>query len=226
MSIAVQGANPILIDNQVQEELLIRVTHCKDEFNPKAAWIQTYSGIRFTPTEPVVSNIIIQDIAHSLSMQCRFTGHVNGPHPYTVAQHSVLVSYLCDTSDALEGLLHDATEAYLVDIPAPLKRSGLFDAYMDFESLMAKAIDERFGLKPEPESVKLADKRILACEARDFMCPIRDDWDYPYQPIPFYIKPVAPTEAKDMFLKRFYELAKTPNSISFSDWMQLIEKVI
>lgn len=213
-----------MIDNHSDEELLLKVTHCVDSFNPQAAWVQTYSGKRFTPTEPVASNILIQDIAHSLSMQCRFTSHTN--FFYSVGQHSVLVSYLCDMADALEGLLHDASEAYLVDIPAPLKRSGKFDAYIGFESVMAKAVDERFGLKPEPESVKLADKRILACEARDLMSPVRHDWIYPYEPMPLYIKPVGPAEAKQMFLKRFYELAKTLNSMSFSDWMQLIEKDI
>jgi len=70
-----------------------------DSFYREEAWIQTYSGRRFNPTRPHIDAIVIQDIAHSLSMQCRFSGHCK--KFYSVAQHSVLVSYLCNQEDAL-----------------------------------------------------------------------------------------------------------------------------
>ena len=138
-------------------------------------------------------------------MQCRFSGHVN--QFYSVAQHSVWVSYFCNYEDALWGLLHDATEAYLVDIPSPLKRSGKFDAYLGFETKMQTAICQRFGLiDKEPPSVKRADSILLATEARDLMSPLRSDWVQAMEPLLFTINPLGPKEAKELFMKRYNQL--------------------
>jgi len=168
-------------------------------------WIQTHSGRRFNPTNPNPNSIVIQDIAHALSMQCRFSGHCS--EFYSVAQHSVLVSHICNFEDALWGLLHDASEAYLVDVPRPLKRSGKFQAYIDFETAMTEAVCKRFGLPfKEPPSVKRADTILLATEARDLMSPRHPDWVQPVEPLPFKIESWGPKKAKDMFMKRFFEL--------------------
>jgi hypothetical protein len=173
-----------------------------DGFNPKAPWIQTYTGRRFNPTCPNPEAIVIQDIAHALSMQCRFSGHCR--EFYSVAQHSVLVSHTCNFEDALWGLLHDASEAYLIDVPRPLKQSGKFQAYIDFETVMQKAVCQRFGLdEQEPSSVKRADKILLATEARDLMSPLHPDWRQPMEPLPFIIEPWEPARAKKEFLKRY-----------------------
>ncbi len=175
------------------------------KFNQDEPWIQTYSGRRFNPTNPYVDAIVIQDIAHSLSMQCRFSGHVK--KFYSVAQHCVLVSYICDSADALWGLMHDASEAYLVDVPRPLKRSGKFDAYLEYEDQMQRAICKRFGLpETEPPSVKVADKTLLSTEARDLMGPLHKDWVQPTEPLPFRIDPLPQQEAKNLFMKRFFQL--------------------
>ena len=176
-------------------------------FDPNEAWIQTYTGVRFTPTNPNPDAIVIQDIAHALSNQCRFSGHVK--QFYSVAQHCVLVSYICNFEDAMTGLLHDATEAYLVDVPRPLKRSGKFDSYLEFEEKMRLAICNRFNLPLiEPSSVKKADELLLYTEARDLMSPLRKDWHQNASPLPFKIEPLNPTDAKHLFLNRFYELNK------------------
>lgn len=168
-------------------------------------WIQTYTGRRFNPTNPVPSSITIEDIAHALSMQCRFSGHINSF--YSVAQHSVLVSYICDSSDALAGLLHDASEAYLVDIPRPIKKSGKFDNYLDFEIKMEKAIADRFNVPDKmPPSVKMADDLLLSTEARDLLTPKRDDWQLLMEPLPFKIIPWSQQEAKNLFIKRYCQL--------------------
>lgn len=174
-------------------------------YDREAAWIQTHSGRRFNPTNPNPDAIVIQDIAHALSMQCRFSGHCK--KFYSVAQHSVLVSHICDQDDALWGLLHDASEAYLVDVPRPLKRSGKFQAYIEFEARMQEAVCKRFGLPyQEPPSVKKADAKLLATEARDLMSPLHPDWLQPVTPLPFTIEAWGPDKAKDMFMQRFFEL--------------------
>lgn len=174
-------------------------------FDSEAAWIQTHSGRRFNPTKPNPEAIVIQDIAHSLSMQCRFSGHCK--KFYSVAQHSVLVSYICDSKDALWGLLHDASEAYLVDVPRPVKRSGMIEGYLAMEKVMQAAVCKRFGLPvEEPWSVKKADTQLLSTEARDLMSPLHSDWQEIEPPLPFLIEAWGPDKAKDMFMKRFFEL--------------------
>lgn len=173
-----------------------------DGFDPKSPWIQTFTGRRFNPTNPNSDAIVLQDIAHALSMQCRFSGHCE--EFYSVAQHSVLVSHICNQEDALWGLLHDASEAYLIDVPRPLKQSGKFQAYIDFETVMQKAVCTRFGLpEQEPPSVKRADKILLSTEARDLMSPHHPDWRQTAEPLPFRIEPWSPKKAESEFLNRF-----------------------
>jgi hypothetical protein len=174
-------------------------------FKPGEPWIQTHSGRRFNPISPNPDAIVIQDIAHALSMQCRFSGHCK--KFYSVAQHSVLVSHICNEEDALWGLLHDASEAYLVDVPRPLKRSGMIQGYIEAETRMQEAVCKRFGLPlQEPPSVKRADTKLLATEARDLMSPLHSDWLQPVSPLPFAIEAWSPDKAKDMFMQRFFEL--------------------
>lgn len=181
-----------------------------EDFKENEPWIQTYSGKRFTPLDPTIDSIVIQDIANALSMQCRFAGHIS--EFYSVAQHSVYVSYLCDFKDSLHGLLHDASEAYLVDIPSPLKRSPLFSEYRKVEENLQKNIYKRFEIsEEEPESVKYADKLMLSIEAKQLLT-LRDDWGTITDSVPpFLIKPLSPKEAKVLFLKRFFELMKFEN---------------
>lgn len=84
----------------------------------EAVFIETMSG-QWWLDKPFFE---IEDIAHALSLNCRFNGHIR--HFYSVAQHSLMVANLMASlalGDPLEGLLHDATEAYMSDVPAPLK---------------------------------------------------------------------------------------------------------
>jgi hypothetical protein len=144
-------------------------------------WIQTYSGVAFYPLDPRPDEIHIEDIAHALAMQCRFTGHVR--RFYSVAEHSVRVSEVCDPNDALWGLLHDASEAYLIDVARPVKRMACMVPYREAEERLMQAIAERFGLAwPEPATVKHGDKCMLAIEARDMMPTVWPDWREKWYP--------------------------------------------
>lgn len=170
-------------------------------------WIQTFTGRQFWPMEPRVEDINIVDIAHALSNSCRFNGHCS--QFYSVAQHSVLVSTICDPADALWGLLHDAAEAYLVDLPRPVKHSGHFEQFRVFERSLEAAICKRFGLSPEqPESVSKADRALLRTEQRDLMGPAPEEWQDNREGAieTIKIEPWPPAFAKLKFVHRFAEL--------------------
>lgn len=168
-------------------------------------WIQTFTGKQFYPLEPRVEDIDIMDIAHSLSLQCRFAGHVE--EFYSVGQHSVLVSLHCDPEDALWGLLHDAAEAYLVDLPRPLKHHPGFGVYREAEDRVMGVVCEKFGLAKEmPQSVHWADGVLLATEKRDLLGPEPAPWLAMPDPLPYRIQAVMPDKAKRLFLSRFDEL--------------------
>jgi hypothetical protein len=176
------------------------------KYRPYAPYIVTYSNIKFNPTNPVIDSIVIEDIAHSLSMKCRFGGHSSDF--YSVAQHSVLVSYLCDFKDSLSGLLHDGSEAYLIDLVRPLKDSGKFNEFVKYENKLQACIFKKFGLEEKmPESVIRADNLLLATEASNFT-----NWlsyhhkIFSEKPLPIKIEPLLPKEAKKLFLRRFSEL--------------------
>ena len=174
-------------------------------------WIQTSTGKQFFPLAPRVEDIDIEDIAHHLSHINRFTGATK--RPYSVAQHSVLVSGIVPLADMLWGLLHDASEAYLNDISRPVKHGAALDGYRLAEDQLQRLICERFGLSQEmPPSVKHADLRMFATEARDLMpglpagcCDERRDRELCY---PWTIVPWGPTTAKNEFLERYRDLRR------------------
>jgi uncharacterized protein len=173
-------------------------------------WLQTYGGVKFYPLDPQPEEIQIEDIAHALARQCRFSGHVRAF--LSVAEHSVHVTQLCPPRDALAGLLHDASEAYLVDLPRPLKRLPEFRIYREIEAKLQATIFRRFGLSPEmPRSVKLADDAQLDAEAVALMSPLHRDWTMTGEMGGIYPELWPPDNAELRFLARFYELKGRAN---------------
>jgi uncharacterized protein len=169
--------------------------------------ITTFSGVRFWPLLPNAADIRIEDIAHALSNQCRFAGHAR--EFYSVAEHCVRVSQHCRPEDALWGLLHDASEAYLSDVPALIKELPQFEAYRAAERIVQASIAVRFGLATEqPRSVTEADRAVLEIEIRDLLRPLGSPQPgRPAQKIKLTItNPWQPRIAKARFLSRFREL--------------------
>jgi 5'-deoxynucleotidase YfbR-like HD superfamily hydrolase len=169
------------------------------------AWIQTHTGKKFYPQNPTVDSICIEDIAHALANQCRFTGHTS-VH-YSVAQHCVLVSYLCNPENALQGLLHDAAEAYVVDLASPIKKLPEMAGYRELEKKVQRAVYHRFLLsEEEPADVKKADLLMLSIESNSFMAPLHPDWKMSISIPTLKIEPLSPQAAKELFLQRFNQL--------------------
>ncbi len=167
-------------------------------------YIRLHSGKQFNFINPDIDSIDIQDIAHSLSMQCRYVGHSKSH--YSIAQHSVLVSRNLPPGHKLPGLLHDAGEAYCSDINSPLK--NLLPDYKAMEKVVDELCMRRFGLNyPISPVVKDMDLRLLTTELRDLM-PGEDykiiEKDYP--PLEEVIEPWTQDYAKYTFLKEFYAL--------------------
>lgn len=121
-------------------------------------YITTYTGKQVNPLDPPLQLIDIRDIAHSLALINRFNGH--SQEPISVAQHSVYVSRLCAGPYALQGLLHDASEAYLGDVTKWLKMSPTFKPYRIAEAHVQSLIFERFECSQE----SVADALLLGTE--------------------------------------------------------------
>lgn len=178
-------------------------------------WIQTFRGGRFNLLEPRPGQVDILDIAHHLAYLCRYVGAV--PAFYSVAQHSVLVSELCEREAGREagrwGLVHDAAEAYLGDLSWPAKQiPGLREAYAAVEEPILQAVAAAFGLRPEmPEVVKRADRRVLLAETRDLLGDpewAHDPfWRGDLEPWPLEkIVPFTPEDARREFLAQYEHL--------------------
>lgn len=169
-------------------------------------WMQTVSGRAFWPLDPQPEDIDIGDIAHALSMCCRFAGHSMAF--YSVAEHSYHVSTQVSEEHALQALLHDATEAYIGDMVRPLKQ--MIPQYREIESDIWAAIALRFGvpfvLHP---SIKAADNAVLLAEKRELLTtpPIPWHWAAGMKPAPVDIKCWSSRMAQIRFLSRFNALA-------------------
>lgn len=169
-------------------------------------FIETYSGIKFYFLEPTLDMVDIEDIAHALSMQCRYTGHIK--HFYSVAEHSVHVSHLA--KDPLEGLLHDASEAYLTDIASPIKPH--LSNYKDIESGIMATVARKFGVTwPVSGDTHDADRAQLKTEARHLLRSGGKDWlkDFPTKRVRGIVPECwTPDQAKMQFLARYEELTE------------------
>nr|WP_318380469.1 HD family hydrolase [uncultured Enterobacter sp.]DAL63537.1 MAG TPA_asm: putative hydrolases of HD superfamily [Caudoviricetes sp.] len=172
------------------------------------SFIQTLSGKHFDYLNAQTDDVDIEDIATALSNICRFAGHL--PEFYSVAQHSVLCSQIVPTEYAFEALLHDAAEAYCLDIPAPLKR--LLPDYRRIETLVDDLIRSKFGLPlHQSDLVKYADLTMLATERRDLEIDDGTPWLI-LEGIPasdlIQVVPLRPGQAYGLFMNRFNELSE------------------
>ncbi len=123
--------------------------------------IRTFKGIYVNVFEPTVEMFNIRDIAHALSNIPRFGGHTK--IPYSVAQHSVMVARFVKPEHAIEALLHDASEAYILDMPSPIKHK--MPEYMELESKIMSVIAKKFGFQfPLSNEVKIEDRKQLEHE--------------------------------------------------------------
>lgn len=166
-------------------------------------WIQTYSGHRYYAHDPRAEDVSLEDIAHHLSLECRYTGACRWH--YSVAQHSCYVHDILPPAHQLTGLLHDSTEAYTKDMAKPTKR-GLAD-FQRMEEANWFVISAAFGLPVRlPQIVHDADWAVLLAEYKVLMQhPELPDFDYTLA-ADIEIKRWSPEQAEREFLQRYASL--------------------
>jgi len=166
--------------------------------------INTVSGIEMDLLNPSPEMIDIIDISNSLGMQCRFGGHVSTF--YSVAQHSVLVAAMAPPELRKYALMHDAAEAYLQDITAPLKRIW-GPAYNILEEQFMKAISIKFELDIALfKEVKPFDIRALEIEHAAFQCGKLHEWQTECRTLDLAATVYGPQHAGGFFLSAFYTI--------------------
>lgn len=194
--------------------------------------IKTFKNKRIDLLGIDPTQICIEDIAHSLSMKCRFAGFCD--KFYSVAEHSILVSKMIiqrggskKISNALYGLLHDASEAYMGDIPRPYKSLKEFQPVLKLDKILQDLIYLRFSLVgKEPGLIKKVDVQVYYLESRELMSSVTFEEMVPifnqrdcnylekfYKGIGFKINNLTPPEAENEFLTLFNILKDAEDGI-------------
>jgi len=186
------------------------------------AWQRMLSGRRLDLLDPSPLDVEIEDIAHGLARVARWNGQTKGPHPFSVAQHSVLVERLVHElsprlgrEGRLMALLHDSPEYVIGDLISPFKAAVGID-YKAFERKLLTAIHLRFGLPPVPPAdlvrlLKKADIISAFCEATQLAGfepgAARRHFGRPPESVRIpRLTPLPPEEAQAQFLDRFKRL--------------------
>lgn len=176
--------------------------------------LETVSGRKIDVTNPNPSTIEITDIAWALSRMPRFSGHSIPYIPYSVAQHCIQVMKELAPHGSriqLHGLLHDAAEAYINDLPSPIKHIPEIHAVISkLEDKLMLTIYEALGIAPPTEEehkiIKIADKHQQAVEAYNFMYSRGSDWNLPkvtFKKLQEFEQPLTSVKAYDLYLNYF-----------------------
>ncbi len=187
------------------------------------AWQRMLSGRRLDLLHPSPLDIEIEDIAHGIARVARWNGQTTGDHPFSVAEHSLLVELIlrrlkpkAGPAERLAALLHDAPEYVIGDMISPFKAAIGLD-YKDFEHRLLAAVHIRFGLPPDiprtlEKLVKRADRLSAWFEATQ-LAGFSEAEAAKYFPRPRFegahairLKPRSANAAKRAFLARFRQL--------------------
>jgi len=176
-------------------------------------WLETFSGIQFRFNNPTPEMFSIEDIAHALSMLCRYNGHVK--RFYTVAEHSVLMAYWMrdrgySKAEVFTALMHDCAEAYIGDMARPVKAT--MPRFKELERTIELVAAEKFPLMiyPFPKVIKNLDSRILKDERGQAMHPSDNVWGTDsLEPMNVTLRFWTPKQAKTRFLGMYTSLVRS-----------------
>ena len=160
---------------------------------PEAPWIQTFTNKVAEPLSLSPECVDIETIAHALSLKVRFNGHCRDL--YSVAEHCLLGSGRIAGPFKLAFLLHEVSEVFLPDIPAPIKpfvrvlrAPGFLQTWEAFEAEHADVIFQALGLSSirsliDSLEVKDMDQAMLAWEKGSQMGPEPKPWKLRVPPV-------------------------------------------
>lgn len=180
----------------------------------KGDWMETHTGLRFYPIDPTPDQFDPLDVAHALSQSCRYGGHTK--RFYSVAEHAcILADYAqrqgFSPQDQWTILHHDDAEAYICDLPRPVKHQ--MPAYKEAEALVESVLFDVFHVEyPFPVFLKGMDNMIIADERAQVMNRSKNVWYNPYR-VPLGVKLWNvlgrwPAYVKWQWLRRHNRLAK------------------
>jgi hypothetical protein len=170
-------------------------------------YVETYTGRAFWPGNPKVEDVSIIDIAHHLSNQCRYSGATS--QLYSTAQHCCLLSNYVEATlkgsplDCLQILMHDAAEAYLIDLPRPIKQHLPEFRLWDRNIQMCVRSWLGIGDEPIPSWQDEIDSRIISDERAQLLSDSGLDWKHSPPPLGIRISPWLPPIAEQQFLMRY-----------------------
>lgn len=172
------------------------------------AFIHTFSGNELYFLDPQPEQIVIADIVNNLSNNCRYCGNINSF--YSVAEHSVLIAkevlrLTGNKEAAFSALMHDATEAYLCDIPRPIK--PYLKGYIEMETKLQEVIYKKYNISPVCKLTKWFDCNIVADEA-SVLFDNKPDWVNQYEMTGVVIEALSPMKAKESFEIMLIQLGK------------------
>ena len=202
-------------------------------------WIQTYRGKVMDVFDPDITQIDIIDIAHSLSNQCRYNGHcdhfysvarhcclcasimaVDPRSMYRMRWSRKRKQYEISSDQdkwspdmhrqiVFHALMHDAAEAYVGDMPRPIKRK--FPEFKKIEASLMDMVISRMGMVPletfpgVAELIHQIDMRMCVTERDAMLSEPPIDWNLDYEPYEALIENIRsvvedPAETKKQFL--------------------------
>lgn len=173
--------------------------------------ITTYTGIHFFPTAPAPEGIVIEDIAHALSLTCRGNGQVK--QFFSVGQHCILCAKEArergySTRLVLACLLHDASESYMSDVPRPFKK--YLGEYLEFEDRLLDVIYTKFlgnTLNEEEKAlVKQVDDALLYYDLK-YLLDEEKAGEKPVLHVPFDYNVRSFEDVEREYLNLFEQLA-------------------
>ena len=187
------------------------------------AWQRMLSGRRLDLLDPSPMDIEIEDIAHGLARVARWNGQTTGEHPFSVAQHSVVVEEIVahirpglEPRWRLAALLHDASEYVIGDMISPFKAALGVD-YRTFEERLESAIHTRFGLPAKTPAtiktlIKRADRACAFFEATQLAGFSHAEslafFDAPPVGYALKIDPLPPAHAQARYIQRYNVLSE------------------
>jgi hypothetical protein len=196
---------------ELRRRVLSLDTQEHELYTVEDGWIELHSGERFFYRSPTADMIHLSDIAASLGKTARYAGHTHTF--YSVAEHSCLLmrwarrNIVPDRRLLRTILMHDATEAYIPDVPRPLKH--MVPLFREFEGSIERVMSPKFDLiSPHPAIIREIDSRILRDEREQAMNPSGNDWGTDkLEPLGVKLHLWPPEVAIDNFLGDYAEVA-------------------